>query len=96
VHCDGTPILSLYNTHTAKLAGEALVTVFVVKGIIGYMLDLFALMCITATGPKNAFDQMVAIQYFMLLFVILFLHFRKKIRAATTRFGPMAKISNRD
>jgi len=57
------------------------------------MLALFAFNWITATGTKNAFSQMVAIQYFMLLFVVLFLLFGKRIRAATTRFGPMAKIS---
>jgi hypothetical protein len=57
------------------------------------MLALFAFNWVTATGTKNAFGQMVAIQYFMLLFVVLFLHFGKRIRGATKRFGPMAKIS---
>jgi hypothetical protein len=57
------------------------------------MLALFAFNWITATGTKNAFGQMVAIPYFKLLSAILFLLFGKRIRAVSTRFGPMAKIS---
>jgi len=57
------------------------------------MLALFAFNWITATGTKNTFGQMVVIQFFMILFVILFLVFGKRIRAATTKFGLMAKIS---
>jgi MFS family permease len=72
------------------LAGEALVVVFVLRGITGTVLALYSFNWIGASGEKNAFGQMVGIQYFVCLFAIVFLVWGKKIRAKTARFGPMA------
>jgi hypothetical protein len=56
------------------------------------MLALFAFNWITATGTSNAFGQMVAVQYFMIAFVSLFLLYGKQIRAKTATYGPMTSI----
>jgi len=74
------------------LAGEALVFVFVLRGIIGCFLALWAYDWILATGMQNAFGQMVAIQYFVILFGIAFMVWGKKIRAMTRNYGPMTAI----
>ncbi len=58
------------------------------------MLALFAFNWITATGTANAFGQMVAIQYFMIAFVAVFLLYGKQIRAKTARYGPMTGIKH--
>ena len=72
------------------LAGEALVVVFVLRGIIGTVLALYSFNWIAASGEKNAFGQMVGIQYFMCVWAIVFLVWGKRIRAKTTHYGPMA------
>jgi hypothetical protein len=39
-------------------------------------------------GEKDAFGQMMGIQYFVLMWVVVFLVLGKRIRAITARYGP--------
>jgi len=71
------------------LAAEAMVIVFVLKGIIGAVLILYTMNWVEVAGEKQAFGQMVGVQYFACLFVIVFFLFGKRIRALTVRYGPM-------
>ncbi|KAJ5547180.1 hypothetical protein N7494_004765 [Penicillium frequentans] len=75
-----------------QLAGEALVIVFVIRNTIAMLLSLYTVNWQESTGVKNAFGQMVGIQYSILLFTIPMFLFGKRIRAWTTRFGPIAAI----
>jgi len=73
------------------LAGEALVVVFVIRGITGTVLALYSVDWIEAAGERQAFGQMVGIQYFVLITgAVAFLLWGKKIRMMTARYGPMA------
>ncbi|KAL3478706.1 MFS general substrate transporter [Aspergillus californicus] len=65
-------------------AGEALVIVFVIRNTIAMLLALYTVDWQQATGVENAFGQMVAIQYFFLLFAIPMFYYGKRIRAWTT------------
>lgn len=72
------------------LVGEAMVVIFVLTGIIEAVLVLWSLDWIEAVGEKEAFGQMVGIQYFVLIWVVVFLVWGKKIRVMTARYGPTA------
>jgi len=73
------------------LAGEALVVVFVIRGITGTVLALYSVDWIEAAGERQAFGQMVGIQYFVLITgAVAFLLWGKKIRMMTAQYGPMA------
>jgi MFS family permease len=71
------------------LAAEAMVILFVLKGVIGAVLILYTINWVEVAGEKQAFGQMVGVQYFFCLFVIIFLLFGKRIRVLTVRYGPM-------
>ncbi|RDW90984.1 hypothetical protein BP5796_02149 [Coleophoma crateriformis] len=73
-----------------SLAGEALVTVFVVRAVVGAILALYSWDWIVAAGMRSAFGEMVGIQYFFLCFAVVFLVWGKQIRAATATYGPVA------
>lgn len=75
------------------LAGEALVVVFVFRGISGCALSIFAPNWITAAGTESAFGQMVAVQYFLLIFVVVFAFYGKRIRVMTARYGPLKHLT---
>lgn len=75
-----------------SLAGEVLVVVFVIRGVSGCLLSLYAFNWIQAAGIANAFGQMVAVQYFLILFVIPFAIWGKKIRIMTASYGPLKKL----
>ncbi|KAJ6006714.1 hypothetical protein N7451_004658 [Penicillium sp. IBT 35674x] len=79
-----------------QLAGEALVIVFVIRNTIAMLLSLYTVNWQESTGVKNAFGQMVGIQYFFLLFTIPMFLFGKRIRAWTTHFGPIAAIQGQE
>jgi hypothetical protein len=49
------------------IAAEAMVVIFVLRGIIGAVLVLRSLDWIEAVGQKKAFGQIVGIQYFVLM-----------------------------
>jgi hypothetical protein len=70
-------------------AAEAMAVIFVIKGIIGAVLILYTINWVEVAGVKPTFGQMVGVQYFFCLFVIIFLVFGKRIRAFTVRYGPM-------
>jgi MFS family permease len=72
------------------LAGEALVLVFVIRGVTGTVLALYSVDWITRIGMKSAFYEMVGIQYFFILWVVVFVIWGKRIRARTAEYGPMA------
>ncbi|KAH8817481.1 major facilitator superfamily domain-containing protein [Xylogone sp. PMI_703] len=74
-----------------SLAGEAVVFFFVIRSVIACMLSLFAFDWIEAAGVANAFGQMVAIEYFLLLFAIGFYFKGKEIRRWTATYGPLKK-----
>ncbi|CAK7210553.1 hypothetical protein SEUCBS140593_000865 [Sporothrix eucalyptigena] len=74
------------------LAGEALTVVFVIRNVIATVLALYTKNWQTATGVQNAFGEMVAIQYFVLLMAIPFYFYGKRIRQWTATFGPMNKL----
>jgi hypothetical protein len=72
------------------LAGEALTNVFVLRGIIGTVLCLWLCPWIEHRGMKEAFGEMVGIEYFICLWAIVFLIWGKRVRAATAKYGPMS------
>jgi hypothetical protein len=49
---------------------------------------LWSLDWIEVVGEKDAFGQMMGIQYFVLMWVVVFLVLGKRIRAITARYGP--------
>jgi MFS family permease len=71
------------------LAAEAMILIFLIKGIIGAVLVLYTIDWVEAAGVKQSFGQMVGVQYFICLFVIVFLVFGKRIRVLTVGYGPM-------
>ena len=73
------------------LAGEVLVVIFMIRGVSGCLLSLYAYDWILATGMRNAFGQMVGIQVFFMLFAIVFFFFGETIRKATSGYGPCKK-----
>ncbi|KAJ5667369.1 hypothetical protein N7507_003233 [Penicillium longicatenatum] len=79
-----------------QLAGEALVIVFVIRNTIAMLLALYTVNWQESTGVKNAFVQMVGIQYFFLFFTILMFLYGKRIRAWTTHFGPLAAVPGQE
>ncbi|KAI9832999.1 MAG: hypothetical protein M1819_003831 [Sarea resinae] len=70
-----------------RLAAEALVTVFVLRGTIGAILALFIVNWQEATGLQNTFGEMVAIQYFVLLMAIPLYFFGR--RGASDEASPI-------
>ncbi|CAK7219707.1 hypothetical protein SBRCBS47491_003938 [Sporothrix bragantina] len=74
------------------LSAEALTVVFVIRNVIATVLALYTKNWQTATGVQNAFGEMVAIQYFVLLMAIPFYIYGRRIRQWTTTFGPMSKL----
>ena len=70
-------------------ASETMTVIFVIRGIIGAVLILYTINWVEVAGVKQAFGQMVGVQYFICLFAIAFLVFGKRIRAFTVRYGPM-------
>lgn len=77
-----------------NLAGEALVVLFMIRGVSGCLLSLYAYDWIVAAGTENAFSQMVAVQYFFILLTILFLWYGRELRVFTASYGPMKSYSN--
>jgi hypothetical protein len=71
------------------LAAEAMVIIFLIKGIIGAVLILYTINWVEVAGMKQSFGQMVRVQYFFCLVVIIFFVFGKRIRALTVRYGPI-------
>jgi hypothetical protein len=49
------------------IAGEEMIVIFVLRGIIGAVLALWSLGWIKAVGANEGFGQMVGIQYFVLM-----------------------------
>jgi len=74
-----------------SLAGEGIVFFFLIRAIIACMLSLFAFDWIEAAGVANAFGQMVAIEYFLLIFAIGFALKGKQIRRWTASYGPLKR-----
>lgn len=70
-------------------AAEAMAVIFLIKGIIGAVLILYTINWVEVAGVKQSFGQMVGVQYFFCLFVIVFFVYGKQIRAFTVRYGPM-------
>lgn len=86
----GSNILVTYTVDSyLPLAGEALVIVFTIRGVSGCLLSLYAYNWINAAGFANAFGQMVALQYFLILFTIVFFYYGQTIRTFTATYGPM-------
>lgn len=76
------------------LTGEALVILFMIRGISGCLLSLYAYDWIVAVGTANAFGQMVALQYFFIIFTVLFLWHGKRLRSLTALYGPMKRLNS--
>jgi hypothetical protein len=74
------------------LSGEVLVIVFLVRGVSGCLLSLYAYDWVLATGLSNTFGQMAAIQYFLILFGFVFYLYGKRIRDWTGKFGPNKRV----
>jgi len=91
----GSNVLVTYAVDSyLPFAGEALVILFMIRGISGCLLSLYAYDWIIAAGTANAFGQMVALQYFLLLFTVFFLCYGKQLRLFTASFGPMKALKN--
>lgn len=56
------------------------------------ILSLYIADWIKMEGIKNAFGEMVAIQYAILSMSVVLYFWGKRIRAWTARFGPMKKV----
>jgi hypothetical protein len=65
---------------------------FVVRNVMACIFSLYIADWIKAEGVKNAFGEMVAIQYAILSLSVVLYFFGKRIRAFTGRFGPMKKV----
>lgn len=90
----GSNVLVTYNVDSyPTLAGEVLVVVFLVRGVTGCLLSLYAYDWVLAEGLANSFGQMAAIQYFFVLFVIVFYLYGEKIRMWTSTFGPSRHVA---
>lgn len=76
-----------------SLAGEVLVVVFLIRGVSGCLLSLYAYDWILAAGVSDTFGQMVGVQCFLLLFGIGFYIWGKRIRGWTSRYGPLKHVS---
>jgi len=74
------------------ISGEVLVIVFVVRNVMACVLSLYIADWIRVEGVKNAFGEMVGIQYAILSLSIVLYFWGKKIRAFTGTFGPMRKV----
>jgi len=85
-----TYIVDTYLTHAA----EALTVVFVLKGVIGAVVMLYGDDWIRVAGQKQAFGQMAGLQYFLCLWVVVFVLWGKKIRAFTVRYGPVRRTGH--
>ncbi|KAH7314298.1 polyamine transporter [Rhexocercosporidium sp. MPI-PUGE-AT-0058] len=72
-------------------AAEALTVLFVLKGAIGALVVLYGDDWIRISGEKQAFGQIVGTQYFLCIWVIVFLLWGKKIRAFTVRYGSVRR-----
>ncbi|KAJ5814625.1 hypothetical protein N7474_006402 [Penicillium riverlandense] len=79
-----------------QVAGEALVVVFVIRNTIATLLALYTVNWQEATGIENAFGQMVAMQYFFLLFAIPMFYYGKRIRDWTASYGPLVAIFDQE
>lgn len=79
-----------------QISGEVLVIVFVVRNVMACILSLYIADWIKVEGVKDAFGEMVAIQYAILSLSVVLYFFGKRIRAFTGRFGPMKKILHGD
>lgn len=76
-----------------SLAGEALVVVFLVRGVSGCLLSFYCYDWIKAAGVANAFGQMVALQYFFILFGVPFYLYGSRLRAWTAGYGPLKRTA---
>lgn len=72
----------------SMLAGEVLVIVFLIRGVSGCVLSLYAYDWVLAQGLQDTFGEMAAVQYFFVLFAIGFYYFGKRMRVWTWTFGP--------
>jgi hypothetical protein len=60
------------------------------------ILSLYIADWIKVEGTKNAFGEMVAINYAILSTSVILYFWGKKIRAWTATFGPMKKVMMRE
>ena len=91
----GSNVLVTYAVDSyMPLAGEALVVLFMIRDVSGCLLSLYAYDWIVAAGNANAFGQMVAVQYFFILFIVLFLLYGKRLRQFTASYGPMSSFKS--
>lgn len=67
-----------------EFAGEVVVSVFVLRGVIGCLISLYSPDWIAAAGLRATFGQMVGIQYFLLAFAPLF-YFRRRLFGSSSR-----------
>ncbi|PVH70070.1 polyamine transporter [Cadophora sp. DSE1049] len=82
-----TYVVDTYVEHAA----EAFTVVFVLRGVIGAVVVLYGDNWVRIAGEKQAFGQMVGVQYFLCLCVVVFLLWGKNIRAFTVRYGPVRR-----
>lgn len=75
-------------------AGEALVIVFLIRGVSGCLLPLYCYDWIVAAGMSNTFGQMAAVQYFLILIGIVFAYYGKHIRNWTASYSPLEHVSS--
>lgn len=69
-------------------AGEALVTVFIVRNAIATVLSMYSTDWLVKQGPSIVFGEMAAIQYFLLLFAVVLYFFSSSILKFTATYGP--------
>lgn len=74
------------------ISGEVLVIVFALRNVMACILSLYIADWIKNEGVKNAFGEMVGIQYGILSLSVVLYFFGKRIRAFTGRFGPMKQV----
>ncbi|RAL13903.1 MFS general substrate transporter [Aspergillus homomorphus CBS 101889] len=71
-----------------RIAGEALVIIFVIRNTIGMLLSLYASDWIARQGVAVVFGEMTAIEAASLLLAVPLFFFGMRLRAVTRRYGP--------
>ncbi|EMC91132.1 hypothetical protein BAUCODRAFT_39273 [Baudoinia panamericana UAMH 10762] len=74
-----------------QFAGEALVTVFVVRNVIALVCSFYANRWIAEDGMKKVFGSMAGIEWALLVLGIPLYFFTKQILAFTSSYGPMKR-----
>lgn len=87
-------LAKITHANMQQITGEALVIIFTVRNTIGMLLSLYAADWIERQGPAPVFGEMMAIQVASILLAIPLFIWGKRLRAVTSRYGPMKRFQD--